>query len=87
METEEKMSTLFPKCPVCGGEMTEKMVGKLLRGGGNTAYVRVKAKVCLHCGERLYSTDTIKRFEEIRSMIDKKKVKGLKAIGKSYKVA
>ena len=43
----------FEKCPVCGGEVVEKEVEKLLRGGGNTATVSVLAEVCLQCGERL----------------------------------
>jgi hypothetical protein len=29
----------------------------------------VSTQVCLHCGERLYSADTIKRFEDIRSQL------------------
>jgi YgiT-type zinc finger domain-containing protein len=44
----------FEKCPVCGGELVEKEVEKLLKGGVNTAVVRVAAEVCLQCGERLY---------------------------------
>ena len=39
---------LFDKCPVCGGELIEKEVEKILIGGSNTALVRVKAEVCLH---------------------------------------
>jgi len=87
METEEKMKTIFPKCPVCGGEVIEKVVEKLLRGGGNTASIKVKAEVCLHCGERLYSQDTVRRFEEIRKKLEKEEVKGLKVMGKSFKAA
>ena len=44
----------FPECPVCGGEMVEKGVEKLLRGGIHTAVLTVRAEVCLHCGERMY---------------------------------
>ena len=81
------MKPLFPKCPVCGGEILEKIVEKLLRGGYNTASVKVKAEVCLHCGERLYSPDTVKRFEEIRKKLEKEEIRGLKAVGRSFKVA
>ncbi len=81
------MKTIFPKCPVCGGEVIEKVVEKLLRGGGNTASIKVKAEVCLHCGERLYSQDTVRRFEEIRKKLEKEEVKGLKVMGKSFKAA
>lgn len=81
------MKTLFPKCPVCGGEIIDKIVEKLLRGGNNTASIKVKAEVCLHCGERLYSSKTVKRFEEIREKLEKEELKGLKIMGKSFKVA
>jgi YgiT-type zinc finger domain-containing protein len=40
------------KCPICGGELIEKEVEKVLKGGANTAILKVKAEVCLHCGER-----------------------------------
>ncbi|MBA3027542.1 MAG: YgiT-type zinc finger protein [Desulfobacteraceae bacterium] len=41
----------FDKCPVCSGEIQEKEVEKLIRGGVHTAILRVSAEVCLHCGE------------------------------------
>ncbi|GJQ57929.1 MAG: YgiT-type zinc finger protein [Candidatus Scalindua sp. AMX11] len=47
----------FEKCPICGGELEEKIVEKLLRGGDNTAGLKVQAEVCLHCGERLYAEE------------------------------
>jgi YgiT-type zinc finger domain-containing protein len=49
----------FNKCPACGGEMVEKDVEKLLRGGIHTAVLTVRAEVCLRCGERLYSQETV----------------------------
>ncbi|MEK6623039.1 MAG: YgiT-type zinc finger protein [Planctomycetota bacterium] len=45
----------FEKCPVCGSGLIGKKVEKLLRGGSNTAVLKVHAEVCLHCGERFYS--------------------------------
>ncbi|MBI5888074.1 MAG: YgiT-type zinc finger protein [Deltaproteobacteria bacterium] len=81
------MKTLFPKCPVCGGDIVKKKVEKLLRGGKNTASVAVSAEVCLHCGERLYSTGTIKKFEEIRKKLKKGVVKEFQLVGKNFKVA
>ncbi len=77
----------FKQCPICGGEMRSKEVEKLLRGGNNTATVSVKAEVCTHCGERLYSRDQIIRFEEIRKELGKTKVAGLRRVGRSYQVA
>ncbi len=58
----------FDKCLICGGELVEKEVEKLLRGGRHTAVLRVQAEVCLHCGERLYSQDTVRYFEKTRKL-------------------
>lgn len=77
----------FNKCPVCGGELIEKEVEKLLRGGKNTAVMRVKAEVCLRCGERLYSKETISLFEQIRSKLERQDVSELELLGQSYQVA
>jgi len=77
---------LINKCPICGNEIIEKEVEKLLKGGDNTAVLRVKAEVCLHCGERLYSKETILRFEEIRNKLEKQDTSEFKPIGKSYQV-
>jgi YgiT-type zinc finger domain-containing protein len=77
----------FDKCPVCGGELVTKEVEKLLRGGGNTATLRVTADVCLSCGERLYSQDTIQKFEEIRAKLERQETDNFELIGKSFRVA
>ena len=74
------------KCPVCGGEMAEKDVEKLLRGGKHVAVVTVKAEVCLHCGERLYSRETIGRFEEIRAKLARQEVEEFEPMGQSFQV-
>ncbi len=76
----------FDKCPVCGGELEHKEVEKLLRGGNNTAIVLVEADVCLHCGEQLYTQDTVKEFEEIRDQLANNKVDRFKEVGRSYRV-
>jgi YgiT-type zinc finger domain-containing protein len=76
----------FDKCPVCDGELVEKQVEKLLRGGDNTAVIRVRADVCLHCGERLYLQETVKRFEEIRRKLERKEVSNFQLIGQSFQV-
>ena len=77
----------FPKCPVCGGETQKKEVEKLIRGGVHTAILRVEADVCLHCGERLYSQETAKYFEQIRSKLNRQDLKDLKPIGQTFQVA
>ena len=58
-------------CPVCGGELEEKEVEKLLHGGVHTAILKVRAEVCLHCGESLYSQE----------------VSAFKLLGKAFQVA
>ncbi|MXY92535.1 MAG: YgiT-type zinc finger protein [Caldilineaceae bacterium SB0670_bin_27] len=77
----------FKKCPVCGGEMVEKEVEKLLRGGVNIAAVTARAEVCLHCGERLYSADTVSRFQQIRAKLSCHEVADLKPMGQSFQTA
>jgi YgiT-type zinc finger domain-containing protein len=78
---------LFPKCPVCGGEVVEKDVEEVLRGGANTAIVRAHAEVCLHCGERLYPVETIRRFESIRDRLARQDTSGMTPVGRSFQVA
>lgn len=77
----------FTKCPVCGGELVEKHVEKLLRGGAHTAVMTVEAEVCLSCGERLYSEATVRRFEEVRDKLSQQETGEFKAIGQSFEVA
>lgn len=76
----------FNKCPVCGGELVDKEVEKLLKGGMHTAVVKVCVEVCLHCGERLYSADTVKRFEQIRRKLERQEVADFQRLGQVYQV-
>ena len=76
----------FSECPVCGGEVVEKDVEKLLRGGVHVAVVTVRAEVCLRCGERLYSEETIKRFEQIRAKLERQDVEDFQPLGQSFRV-
>ena len=73
----------YEKCPICGGEMIEKNVEKLLRGGVHTASVKVRAEVCSHCGERLYAKETVKYFEQILS-VEPNNCDALKSLGYAY---
>ena len=77
--------TPFEKCPVCGGEIIERQVQKLLRGGRYTASFTVPAEVCLHCGERLYSR-VVKKFEEIRAKLERQETDEFQAIGQTFEV-
>ena len=76
----------FDKCPNCGGNLINKKVEKILRGGNNTAIVKVEAEVCLHCGERLYSKETVQMFEEIRKKLKQDEVSSYHPIGQTYEV-
>ena len=76
----------FEKCPACSGEMVEKEVEKHLRGRIHTAVVRVRAEVCLHCGERLYSSEAVKRFEQIKAKLEKEEVDGFQPLRRSFAV-
>ncbi len=87
LESKEKTVKAFDRCPVCGGELVEKEVEKLLRGGTHTAVLKVKADVCLHCGERLYPEKTARRFEEVRNKLERNDVEGFDVLGKSFLVS
>lgn len=76
----------FDKCPLCGGELVEKQVEKLLRGGNNTAVLTVRAEVCLRCGERLYSQETVRRFEEVRTKLERQETAEFQPLGASFQV-
>jgi YgiT-type zinc finger domain-containing protein len=74
-------------CPSCGAELVPKGVEKLLRGGNDTAVVAVEALVCTRCGEKLYDESTVRRFEEIRSKLERHDTEGFRPLGHSYQVA
>jgi YgiT-type zinc finger domain-containing protein len=76
----------FEKCPVCAGALVTKDVEKIVRGGTDTAVIRVEAEVCLRCGERLYSEETVRRFEDIRRKLERRDTTGLKRLGRSFQV-
>ncbi len=77
----------FDKCPICGGELVEKEVEKLLKGGIHTAVLRVRAEVCLRCGERLYAVETVRRFEQIRQKLERQQVAEFQPLGQTFQVA
>jgi YgiT-type zinc finger domain-containing protein len=76
----------FSKCSVCGGELVEKDVEKLLRGGAHMAILTVRAEVCLSCGERLHAQETVRRFAQIRAKLEKQEFTDMKPLGQSFKV-
>ncbi len=48
--------------------------------------MKVHAEVCLHCGERLYSPETVKRFEDIRAKLERQDTAEFKPIGRAFQV-
>jgi len=76
----------FDKCPICGGELEEREVEKLLRGGDHTAVLKVQAEICLHCGERLYAIETVKLFENIRNRLKREQFSGFLPLGRLFMV-
>jgi YgiT-type zinc finger domain-containing protein len=66
--------------------MTTKEVEKLVRGGKHTAVITVKAEVCLHCGERLYSKEVISRFEQIRLQLSRQETSQFQPLGQTFQV-
>nr|VFJ59236.1 MAG: YgiT-type zinc finger domain-containing protein [Candidatus Kentron sp. DK] len=76
----------FDKCPVCGGDLENKRVEKILQGGGNTVSIKVFAAVCLHCGERLYPEAVIRSFEDIRGKLQQKEFSHFLPLGQSFTV-
>ena len=75
---------LTPICPICGGEVVEKNVEKIVKGGNDVAILRVKAGVCEKCGERLYTKEVHNKIEEIRSELKQRTLELFKPIGRTY---
>lgn len=80
------MTKPFDQCPVCGGDLITKEVEKLLRGGNHTAVISVTADVCLHCGERLYSAEIVRRFEDIRRKLAQGQTTDFQPMGRAFQV-
>ena len=76
----------FEQCPICGGDLENKQVEKLLRGGENIVSIKVTAEVCLHCGEKIYTEDIIKLFESVRNKLKKHEFSHFKTLGQSFTI-
>jgi YgiT-type zinc finger domain-containing protein len=77
----------FHQCPICKGELIEREIQKILRGGNHTAVVKVQAEVCLSCGERLYAQETVRRFEEIKAKLARQETGDFVLMGQSFEVS
>ena len=58
---------------------------KLLKGGTDSTVISVTAEVCLHCGERLYSEETVRRFEQIRDKLVRRDTAEFESVGSFYR--
>ena len=87
LATQENELIGFDRCPICGGELQEKEVEKLVRGGIHSALLRVTAYVCLQCGERLYALDVVQRFEEVRQRLERDETAGFEPIGHFFEAS
>ncbi len=76
----------FDRCPLCGGELADRVVEKLLRGGVDTAVLKVQAEVCLQCAGRIYSQKAVRQFEQVREKLEAKKIGGPTPVGSAYRV-
>ncbi len=86
LANKEKTMKPFKQCPICSGELVNKEVEKLLRGGVDTAFLRVEAEVCLHCGERLYTEETVRQFEDVRQKLESRETGDFEPLGQSFQV-
>jgi YgiT-type zinc finger domain-containing protein len=69
---------------VCGGEVVEKEVEKLVKGGNDVAVLRVRAGVCTKCGERLYDADTHHQIDTVRKNLVEQRHEALRKVGTVY---
>lgn len=76
----------FEACPICGGELVEKEVEKLVKGGMHAAGLKAHAEVCLGCGERLYAAETVKRLEPKRQKLERQEVAEFQPFGQTFQI-
>jgi len=76
----------FDRCPLCGGDLADRVVEKLLRGGLDTAVLKVQAEVCLRCAGRMYTQKAVRQFEQVRRKLEAKETGGRAPVGGSYRV-
>jgi len=56
----------------------------MLRGGMHIAVLEVRTEVCLRCGERLYSQETIKYFANMRTELQRQETADFQPLGQSF---
>ncbi len=74
------------KCPRCEGPVVEKEVTEVLYGGVNTAFLKVEVGICLLCGERLYTPEVVRQFEQIEAKLEHQETADFHPLGQSFEV-
>jgi len=59
---------------------------KLLLGDQPTAILKLSDVVCLRCGERFYSVETVREFVKIRQQLQGEDTQEFQVIGQSFRV-
>ncbi len=77
------MTELIPICPLCGGKIEGKETEKIIRVGEDVVILKLKAGVCQHCGEKIYTKETHEKIQEIRRKLGEG-IRELKPVGHTY---
>ena len=78
------LEEMFEVCPVCGGDLEKKELEEIVRGGSDTAALKVEAMVCLRCGEIIYHERTVRTFERVRAKLRRGETRDMTLVGSSY---
>jgi YgiT-type zinc finger domain-containing protein len=71
------------RCTRCGAtDLEDREIEKLVRGGNDVAALRVRATICLHCGERYFPEEAIRAIEQVRRDLSDGKVSGFQTLGR-----
>lgn len=73
------------KCVICGSQIKEREVWEEVKEKNNHLLVKVKAEVCLNCGERYFAGGVINRLLELKESLKKHYLK-LHEVGKVYEL-
>ena len=74
------------KCVLCGGRLAEKNIEEEVRVEYDHVMVKVKAEVCVNCGERYFNEGVVDYLRTVKHDLEKKKLK-MRQIGSVYEIA
>ena len=60
---------MLTKCALCGGDIRQGKVEKVIRVENNVVIVSVDAEVCQQCGEAYYTPKTVEKLQEMRKKL------------------